>query len=143
VEDVVWLPVFFSNCCGKLMGLMAVLGDTVLSLVFPRSGVLQASYFLQPTSVLDTEEPGDRWCLEEVIVVSISVVGEVFGGVRSCLLKWDAIEEDVWLLVPQVFRCLLWRFPPRLPLLADDDRVVEDLVVVMMECLKARVGGGC
>jgi hypothetical protein len=23
----------------------------------------------------------------------------------------------------------------------DDDRVVEDLVVVMMECLKARVGG--
>jgi hypothetical protein len=138
-----WLPVFFPTCGGKLMGLMAVSGDTVLSLVFPRSGVLRASSFLRPASVLDTEEPGDRWCLEDVIMVSILVVEEVFGGLRSCLLKWDAIEEDVWLLVPRVFRCLVWRFPPRLPPLADDDRVVEDLVVVMRECLKARVGGGC
>jgi hypothetical protein len=122
---------------------MVVSGDTVLSLVFPHSGVLRASCFLRPPSVLDTEEPGDRWCLEGVIVVSISVVEEVFGGLRSVLLKWDAIEEDVWPLVPRVFRCLLWRFPPRLPQLADDDRVVEDLVVVMMECLKARAGGEC
>jgi hypothetical protein len=75
--------------------------------------------------------------------MSISIVEEVFGGVRSCLLKWEEIEGDVWLLVPRVLRCLLWHFPPRLPPLADDDLVVEDLVVVMMECLKARVGGGC
>jgi hypothetical protein len=122
---------------------MAVSGDTVLSLVFPRSGVLRASCFLPPPSVLDTEEPGDWWCLEGVIVVSILAVEEVFGGLRSVLLKWDAIEEDVWPLVPRVFCCLLWRFPPRLPPLANDDRVVEDLVVVMMECLKARVGREC
>jgi hypothetical protein len=117
---------------------MAVSGDTVLSLVFPRSGDLRASCCFQPPSVLDTEEPGDR-----VIVVSISVVEEAFGWLRSVLLKWDAIEEDVWPLVPQVFRCLVWRLPPRFPPLADDDRVVEDLVVVMLGVLKARVGGEC
>jgi hypothetical protein len=122
---------------------MAVSGDTVLSLVFPRSGVLRAPCFLQPPLVLDTEEPGDWWCLAGVIVVSISVVEEVFGGLWSVLLKWDAIEEDVWPLVPRVFRCLPWRFPHHLPPLADDDRVVEDLVAVMMGCLKARVGGQC
>jgi hypothetical protein len=88
--------------------------------------------------VLDTEEPGD--C---VIVVSISVVEEAFGGLRSVLLKWDAVEEDVWPLVPRVFRCLVWRLPPFFPPLADDGRVVKDLVVVMMGVLKARVGGKC
>jgi hypothetical protein len=87
--------------------------------------------------VLDTEEPGDR-----VIVVSILVVEEAFGWLRSVLLKWDAIE-DVWPLVPRVFHCLAWRLPPRFPLLADGDRVVEDLVVVMIGVLKARVGGEC
>jgi hypothetical protein len=51
------------------------------------------------------------------------------------------MEGDVWLLVPRVFCCLLWRFPSRLPPLVDDDRVEEDLVVVMMECLKARGRG--
>jgi hypothetical protein len=117
---------------------VAVSGDTVLSLVFPRSGVLQASCCFRPPSVLDTEEPGDR-----VIVVSISVVEEVFCWLRSVLLKWDAIEEDVWPLVPRVLRCLVWRLPPCFPPLADDDQVVEDLVVVMMGFLKARVGGEC
>jgi hypothetical protein len=125
----------FFACGGTLM---AVSGDTVLSLVLPRSGVLRASCCFRPPSVLDTEEPGD--C---VIVVSISVVEEAFGWLRSVLLKWDAIEEDVWPLVPRVFCCLAWRLPPRFPPLADDDRVVEDLVVVMMGVLKARVGGEC
>jgi hypothetical protein len=83
---------------------MAVSGDTVLSLVFPRSGVLRVSCCFRPLSVLDTEEPGDR-----VIVVSISVVEEAFCWLRSVLLKWDTIEEDVWPLVPRVFRCLVWR----------------------------------
>jgi hypothetical protein len=109
-----------------------------LSLVFPRSGVLRASCCFRPPLVLDTEEPGDR-----VIVVSISVVEEVFGGLPSDLLKWDAIEEDVWPLVPRVLRCLVWRLPPRFLPLADDNRVVEDLVVVMMGVLKVRVGGEC
>jgi fumarate reductase subunit D len=72
----------FFACGGTLM---AVSGDTVLPLVFPCSGCFR------PTSVVDTEEPGDR-----VIVVSISVVGEAFGWLRTVLLKWDAIEEDVW-----------------------------------------------
>jgi hypothetical protein len=125
----------FFVCSGTLM---AVSGDTVLSLVFPRSGVLRASCCFRPPSVLDTEEPGDR-----VIVVSISVVEEAFGGLRSVLLKWEAIEEDVWPLVPRVFRCLVWHLPPRFPPLLDDGRVVEDLVVVMMGVLKARVGGKC
>jgi hypothetical protein len=125
------------------MGLMAVSGDTVLSLVFPRSGVLRASCFLQPALVLDTNEPGYRWCLGVVLVMSIAMVEGGSGGVQSCLLKWDEIEGDVWLLLPRVFCCLLWCFPPRLPPLADDNRVVEDLVVVMIEFLKARVGGGC
>jgi hypothetical protein len=88
--------------------------------------------------VLDTEDPGDR-----VIVVSISVVEKAFCWLRSFRLKWDAIEEGVWPLVPPVFRCLVWRLPSRFPPLADDDRVVEDLVVVMMGVLKARVGGEC
>jgi hypothetical protein len=41
-------------------------------------------------------------------VMSIAVVEGGSDGLGSCLLKWDEIEGDVWLLLTQVFRPRLW-----------------------------------